>query len=156
MDWRSSDRSGFFYHARMTIDDIVRAVAEGALSEQERLGFLDLCEARAADDLLADRDRVRSHLGVIERGVEQGNVRASDLATPTADALIALLDRAPEWSFAERRVLAGAVEYFLRNDDVDADIASSHGLEDDARVVAAVAEAVGWYDLAEPLLALLP
>jgi hypothetical protein len=135
----------------MSLEDIVRAVAEGALSEEERLGFLDLCEARAAEDLLTDRDRVRSYLGVIEHGVEDGNVLELELAEPTAAALILLLDRAAEWSYAERRVLAGAVEYFLRNEDTDADFNSMHGFDDDARVVAAVAEALGHDELAQRL-----
>ena len=44
---------------RMSVDDIARAVAESALSVEERLGFLELCEARSVADLLADRERVR-------------------------------------------------------------------------------------------------
>lgn len=139
----------------MSVEDIVRAVAEGALSEEERLGFLDLCEARSVEDLLADRDRVRSYLGVIERGAEQGSALEVDVAGPTASSLIALLDHAAAWSFVERRLLAGAVEYFVRNEDSDADFASTHGLEDDARVVAAVAEALGRDDLADRLNRLL-
>jgi hypothetical protein len=132
----------------MSVDDIVRAVAESALSVEERLGFLDLCEARSADDLLADRTRVRSHLRVIEAAVESGSALEGDLAEPIATTLITLLDDANELSFVQRRVLAGAVEYFLQTDDTDADFGSDHGLADDARVVAAVCEALGRSDLA--------
>ncbi len=140
----------------MSRDDIARAVAESALSVEERLGFLDLCEARSADDLLADRARVRSHLGVIEKAVEEGNALDGDLAQPIADSLIALLDGAPRLSFVERRALAGAVEYFLRTDDNDSDFASDHGLEDDARVVIAVSDALGRHDLVTRLTVILP
>lgn len=140
----------------MSVDDIVRAVAESALSVEERLGFLELCEARSAPDLLDDRTRVWSHLGVIEKAIEEGNALEGDLARPLAETLISLLDSADEWSFAERRVLAGAVEYFLHTDDVDSDFASDHGLADDARVVVAVSDALGREDLVARLTTILP
>ena len=139
----------------MSIDDIARAVAESALSVEERLGFLDLCEARSVDELLADRQRVRSHQSVIQQGIESGAALEEDLAQPIADALVTLLDNASDWSFAERRVLAGAVEYFLRTDDTDGDFASDHGLADDARVVLAVSDALGRNDLTDGLVVLL-
>lgn len=142
------------YHCcLMSIDDVVRAVAESALSVEERLGFLDLCEGRAARDLLDDRDRVRSHVRVIETAVENGAILEDVRAERVATALIALLDDAAAYSFVQRRVLAGAVEYFIQTDDVDGDFASSHGLADDARVVAAVCEALGRPDLATALRA---
>ena len=140
----------------MSVDDIARAVAESALSVEERLGFLDLCEARSAEDLLADRDRVRSHLGVILKGVEDGSAMEAELARPIASALVSLLDDAEAWSFVERRVLAGAVEYFVRNDDTSSDFTSEHGLEDDARVVLAVSDALGRPDLVSSLTIILP
>ncbi|MDJ0952736.1 MAG: hypothetical protein QNJ81_03555 [Acidimicrobiia bacterium] len=140
----------------MSRDDIARAVAESALSVEERLGFLDLCEARSAAELLADRDRVRSHLGVIEKAVEEGRALDGELAHPIAESLIALLDGATHLSFVQRRALAGAVEYFLRTDDTDSDFASSHGLEDDARVVIAVSDALGRDDLVTRLTVILP
>ena len=140
----------------VSVADIARAVAESALSVEERLGFLDLCEARSADDLMADRDRVRSHLGVIEKAVEEGMALQADLAEPIAESLIALLDGADGLSFVERRALAGAVEYFLRSDDSDPDFSSTHGLEDDARVVIAVSDALGRDDLVSRLTVILP
>ncbi len=140
----------------MSREDIARAVAESALSVEERLGFLDLCEARSADELLADRDRVRSHLGVIAKAVEEGRALDGDLAHPVADTLIALLDDAPDLSFVQRRALAGAVEYFLRTDDTDSDFTSDHGLQDDARVVLAVSDALGRSDLVTRLTVILP
>lgn len=140
----------------MSVDDIVRAVAESALSVEERLGFLELCEARSVPDLLADRDRVWSHLGVIEKAIEEGNALQGDLARPIAEILVHLLETAAERTFVERRVLAGAVEYFLHNDDIDSDFASDHGLADDARVVRAVCDALGRDDLVTRLTITLP
>ena len=131
------------------MDDVVRAVAESALSVDERLGFLDLCEARSVDDLLADRDRVEGYRRTIEAAVENGTALEGELADRISGVLVTLLGSAEQWSFVQRRVLAGAVEYFLQTDDDDSDFASDHGLEDDARVVAAVCEALGRPDLAE-------
>lgn len=132
----------------MAVDDVVRAVAESALSVDERLGFLELCEARSVEELLADRARVEAHRRVIEAAVEDGTSLDGDLADRLAKVLVTLLGHADRWSFLERRVLAGAVEYFVQTDDGDRDFASNHGLEDDARVVAAVCEALGRPDLA--------
>ncbi len=132
---------------QMSVDDVVRAVAQSALSDEERLGFLELCEARAADDLLEDRTRVNAYRRVIETAVENGVALETELADHIADVLIALLDEAEKWSFVQRRVLAGAVEYFIRTDDINGDFASDHGLSDDARVVVAVCDALGRQDL---------
>ena len=132
----------------MSVDDVVRAVAESALSDEERLGFLELCEARTVADLRADRDRVRAHQRVIETAVENGTALETDLADRIADVLVALLDDADHFSFVQRRVLAGAVEYFIQTDDAAGDFASDHGLADDARVVIAVCDALGRQELA--------
>lgn len=135
----------------MSIDDVVRAVAEAALSDEERLGFLDLCEGRGVDELLADRDRVRAHQRVLETAVESGTLPENQLVGAISTALIALLGDAARYSFVQRRVLAGAVEYFIQADDIDGDYGSSHGLADDARVVVAVCEALGRPEVAVPL-----
>ncbi len=136
----------------MSADDIARAVAESALSVEERLGFLDLCEGRSVEDLLADRDRVKAHLQVINTAVANGSALEGELAEPIAATLVTLLDDAENLSFVQRRVLAGAVEYFLETDDTDEDFGSDHGLADDARVVAAVCDALGRDDLVEALV----
>ena len=133
----------------MAVEDVVRAVAESALSVDERLGFLELCEARPVEQLLADRERVEAHRRVIATAVESGAALEGELADRLADVLMTLLGNAASWSFVQRRILAGAVEYFIRTEDDDSDFASDHGLEDDARVVAAVCEALGRPDLAD-------
>jgi hypothetical protein len=135
----------------MAVEDVVRAVADSALSVDERIGFLELCEARSVEALLADRDRVEAHRRAIETAVESGTALEGELADRLAGVLLALLGNAAKWSFVERRVLAGAVEYFVQTEDDDGDFASDHGLEDDARVVVAVCEALGRPDLADLL-----
>ena len=88
--------------------------------------------------------------------MESGSALEGDLAQPIAEALVDLLGSAEERTFVERRVLAGAVEYFLRTDDTNADFGSDHGLEDDARVVIAVSDALGRSDLVSRLAVILP
>jgi len=127
-------------------------VADAALSVEERLGFLDLCEARSAEDLIGDRSRVRAHLRVMDRAVEQEAVPDGHLAERITDVLDTLLVDAPSLSFLERRLLAGAVEYFINSTGVDGDYRLAHDLSDDAKVVSAVAGALGRSDLADQLV----
>jgi len=132
----------------MNRDELIRRVAEAALSPEERLDFLGMCEARSAEELAADRPRVATHLGVMERGARDGaafDVARARLVAATIDALLA---SAAALSFEQRRLLAGAVEYFVTTDDVIDDYGVVHGLDDDARVVVAVCDALDRPELA--------
>lgn len=61
----------------------------------------------------------------------------------------ALLDT--EWDEESRRLVQGAVTYFLLEDDEEPDLDSVAGLDDDAEVFNAVARALGREDLVIPL-----
>jgi uncharacterized membrane protein YkvA (DUF1232 family) len=132
----------------MNRDELIRRVAEAALSPEERLDFLGMCEARSAEDLVADRRRVAGHLRAMERGADEGATFDLGRARLIAATLDALLKGAPSVSFEQRRLLAGAVEYFVTTDDLIDDYGNAHGLDDDARVVAAVCHALDRPDLA--------
>ena len=99
--------------------------------------------------------RVWSHLGVIEKAIEEGNA-LEGMPPPFAETLVSLLDSAAGRTFLEHRVLPGAVEYFLHNDDVDSDFASDHGLADHPRVVITICNALGRDDLVTRLAIILP
>ncbi len=132
----------------MDRDGLIRWVAEAALSPEERLDFLGMCEARSVEDLGADRRRVAGHLRAMEQGARDGvrfDVERARLVAATIDDL---LKSAHSLSFEQRRLLAGAVEYFVTTDDVIDDYGVVHGLDDDARVVAAVCHALDRPDLA--------
>jgi len=132
----------------MDRDGLIRWVAEAALSPEERLDFLGMCEARSVEDLAADRRRVAGHLRAMEQGARDGVPLDVERARLVAATIDDLLKSAHSLSFEQRRLLAGAVEYFVTTDDVIDDYGVVHGLDDDARVVAAVCHALDRPDLA--------
>lgn len=123
------------------------AVAESTLSPLERVRFLNLCEARSAAELAADADRVEAHVSLLQAANTVYEMVDFELAEAVGQALLALIAEAPRFSFEERRLLCGAIEYFVMTGDVDNDMASPLGLVDDARVVNATAMALGHQEL---------
>ncbi|NND04701.1 MAG: hypothetical protein HKN91_18165 [Acidimicrobiia bacterium] len=136
----------------MNVKDLATAVAESSLSPLERVRFLNLCEARSVDMLAEDVDRVEGHLSLLEAAAAVNNLVDADLAQSVAGTLLALLADRNRLSFEERRLLAGAVEYFVMTGDSDNDMASPVGLVDDAKVTNATAEALGRPDLVIPVV----
>jgi len=128
--------------------DPARAVAESVLPEDERLRFLELCRARPAEQLRADAARVEAHLRVIELGARTSPVLNLELAQSIAGALISLIANADHYTFQERRLLSGAIEYFVAKGDLTDDYAEPSGLDDDARVTRAVCRFLDRADLA--------
>jgi hypothetical protein len=123
--------------------DLSALVATSVLPEAERLHFLDLCRGMPADELLAQRARILDHLNVIDVGARTDGSLDSALAQRIGGALLALVDDANDWTFEQRRLLAGAIEYFVAVDDTVDDYRVLGGLEDDARVISAVCRALG-------------
>lgn len=136
----------------MDVKDLATAVAESSLSPLERVRFLNLCEARSVEMLEADRDRVEGHLSLMEAAFSVNNLVDVDLARAVAAALLSLLADPKSLAFEERRLLAGAVEYFVLTGDNDNDLASPVGMVDDARVTNATAMALGRPDLVIPIV----
>lgn len=135
----------------MDVKDLATAVAESTLSPLERVRFLNLCEARSAEMLAEDVDRVEGHLSLMQAAFAINNLIDVDLAEAVAMTLKALLADRDRLSFEERRLLAGAVEYFVLTGDNDNDMSSPVGLVDDAKVTNATAEALGRPDLVIPV-----
>lgn len=135
------------YHTLMNVRDLATAVAESALSPFERVRFLNLCEARSVERLAEDRDRVDGHLSLVQAAQTINVAVDIVLAEKIANSLLGLLDDRKSLGFEERRLLAGAVEYFVLSTDNDNDLDSPVGLLDDARVTNAAAAALGRPDL---------
>lgn len=129
--------------------DPAQAVAESVLPEDERLRFLELCRARPASQLHEDAARVEAHLRVIEVGARTSPILNVELARSIAGALTALISDADNYTFQERRLLSGAIEYFVAKGDFADDYDEPSGLEDDARVTRAVCRFLDRADLAE-------
>jgi hypothetical protein len=135
----------------MDVQDLATAVAESTLSALERVRFLNLCEARSVEMLAEDVDRVEGHLSLMQAAYAVNNLVDADLAEAVAMSLLGLLADRDRLSFEERRLLAGAVEYFVLTGDNDNDMASPVGMVDDAKVTNATAEALGRPDLVIPV-----
>lgn len=135
----------------MDVKDLATAVAESTLSALERVRFLNLCEPRSADALAADRDRVEGHLSLMRAAHAINSLVDVELAEGVAGSLMAMLEMADGLAYEERRLLAGAVEYYVLTGDNDDDLASPVGMVDDARVTNATAEALGRSDLVVPV-----
>lgn len=131
----------------MNVKDLATAVAESSLSPLERVRFLNLCEARSPQMLAEDVDRVEGHLSLMQAAFAINNLVDVALGEAVATTLLALLADRNRLSFEERRLLAGAIEYFVLTGDTDNDLASPVGLVDDAKVTNATAEALGRPDL---------
>jgi hypothetical protein len=126
--------------------DLLRTTAE-ALSQADRNRFLALCEARDAAALRADATRIRTHLGSIERFAAEDTLVDVMLARNITAALLELILVAADLTFEQRRLLAGAIEYFVATGDAVDDYRGLSGLEDDARIIRAVCTALGRHEL---------
>jgi hypothetical protein len=127
--------------------ELLRLTAE-ALSENDRDRFLGLCEARDPQTLRSDATRIRSHLGTIELYGAEDSLVDIALARSIAASLLELVLVADRLDFEERRLLAGAIEYFVQTGDAANDYRGLLGLDDDARITKAVCRALGRPDLA--------
>lgn len=136
----------------MNLKDLATAVAESSLSPLERVRFLNLCEARSADRLGDDIDRVEGHLSLLEAAFALNSMVDVELGRSIAQVLIELLEDRNRLAFEERRLLAGAVEYFVLTGDSDDDLRSPVGMVDDAKVTNATAAALGRADLTIPIV----
>ena len=106
--------------------------------------------------LLGDSDIDHATLAsLLTAHVADINARAATDSAPTLGQALAvanqcrqLLEEAQRQNDAGvRRLVWAAVHYFIRNEDGDHDLASPHGLDDDAAVCNAVALAIGRKDL---------
>ena len=100
-------------YAASVDSELLRTAAE-ALSDDDRGRFLDLCEAREPETLRADASRIRAHLNVIELMAAEDPLVDVMLARHVVATLLELIVVVGELSFEQRRLLAGAIEYFLQ------------------------------------------
>lgn len=128
-------------------EDLSRAIGEADLPPDERLRFLELCSSRSAADLVADAARIEGYLYRLGRAAADDPTIDHERAAAIAAALLVLVADAAGFGFYERRLLAGAVDYFVLREDGSDDVVHLRGLDDDARVVRAVCRALGREEL---------
>lgn len=91
--------------------------------------------------------KVKSHLQLLEDAAEDDEFVEIDLGRAVAGVLHQLIAGIDGLAENDQQLLAAAVEYFALAGDVDDDVRSPIGLEDDVRVVNAVAAVLGRDDL---------
>lgn len=122
-------------------------VLEGILHPGEVDRFVAGALETSAGELADLSQRVRSHLAAIEAVAARRAVVDVDTAREVAAALDALLGIGDRLSAPQRALVRGAAEYFIQDDDELSDTHDIVGFDDDARIVSAVADALGRNDL---------
>ena len=105
----------------------------------------------SADDLLALGDLIDGHVARVKDAAETLDFVDVDLAQKIRLVLHALASDGGQYTARERALLAGAVAYFVEHNDVNNDLGSPTGLEDDALVLNAVCRYLGRSDLQVPI-----
>lgn len=123
------------------VDDLARVLT--SKEYQQLLGLMGCGTATAS----AMGDKVESHVALLQDAAADDEFVEIDLGRAVADVLRQLIADIDGLSEEERQLLAAAVEYFVLAGDVDDDVRSPIGLEDDVRVVNAVAAVLGRDDL---------
>lgn len=118
---------------------------EGALSPKEYQQLVGLIDGVAAATTM--HEKVDSHLRFLEDAAEDDEFVEVDLGRAVAGVLHQLIASVDGLGKEEQQLVAAAVEYFVLAGDVDDDLRSPIGLEDDVRVVNVVATALGRDDL---------
>ena len=104
-----------------------------------------------AADLTAMSETIDAHVLKVTEIAEQRDFVDLGLASKLATVLRELLLQSDQYTGRERALLAGAIRYFADNDDVNSDLASPTGFEDDAEILNAVAVYLGRGELVIPL-----
>ena len=116
-----------------------------SLRERRRLRELVVASIPTPTDL---RLAVDSHLRAALVAARSNEFVDTALARALASALGEMIDAFSALDGDDQQLVAAAVAYFADADDAAHDFASPIGFEDDARVVNAVARALGRGDLA--------
>jgi hypothetical protein len=124
-------------HARLDL------VLDGLLHPGEVDRFVSLSVATEPGEFAALRERVGVHLAAVEqRHLADAGVDV-EVARRVAAVLELLLDEPEAFDARGRALVRGAAEYFVLDDDDDADSAPGVGFDDDARVLNAALVGLG-------------
>ena len=108
--------------------------------------FRQLCREIPVDQVDAVRAEVERCIGTLrERAPERPNLNLP-LAEEIAARCFVLLDRFPDYDVEKRKLVMGAVSYFVVDGDGAEDDSFATGFDDDARVMNYVLQQVGIED----------
>lgn len=99
------------------------------------------------DELLRLARRIETHLDRIEEAGLRNEFVQTELASSIVRSLDKLIDEVASLDADQRAAVRGCIEYFIQTADIDDDVMSPIGLEDDARVFNRMCEEIGRLDL---------
>lgn len=109
--------------------------------------FLPLCEEVTEEQLIELSSQITTHLQKVKEALQHNEFIDLSLATQIATVLIQLLKEISKYPNTKRGLITGAVRYFTRGQDVQADFTSILGFDDDAAVLNYVLTEIGRSDL---------
>lgn len=109
--------------------------------------FEELCEDASVADINRLRRRVRSHVSTIDEAALTKPDLPVALADALAEKLNGLADLAPELDAEGRRLVRGAMMYFVLTTDDEDDLGGPNGLDDDVYVLNRVCDDLGRFEL---------
>lgn len=110
---------------------------------QQLIGFIG--DSVAAASVMAEK--VDSHTRFLQDAADDDEFVEMDLGRAVAGVLHQLIAGVDVLAEEEQQLVAAVVDYFVLTSDVDDDVRSPIGLEDDVRVVNAVVTVLGRDDL---------
>jgi len=109
--------------------------------------FEEMCEALPREEAWALAPAVRDHARAVRSAQKANEFLDADTAEQIASALIAILMDYDSFKDDHKRLIIGAIRYFVTSQDAEADLTSILGFEDDALVLNYVLEIIGREDL---------
>lgn len=109
--------------------------------------FAPLCCVLLPDQLESVKREISAHVEMVRQTLHQNEFIDIALAEQIAGRLNQLLDHYSMVSEPHQSLIVGAARYFVKNQDVESDLASLLGFDDDVQVLNHVLEMIGRKDL---------
>jgi uncharacterized membrane protein YkvA (DUF1232 family) len=108
--------------------------------------FTPLCTEVPVTDIERLRRDVNAHLQVVRQALTANEFLDWSTAQRIAEVVLRLLDEYGQHTDNQRALIVGATRYFVRDQDVEPDLASLLGFDDDVIVLNHVLDSIGRSD----------
>jgi len=108
--------------------------------------FTPLCTEVPVTDIERLRREVAAHLQIIRQALTVNEFLDWPTAQRIAEVVLRLLDEYDQHLDGQRALIVGATRYFVRDHDVEPDLASLLGFDDDVIVLNHVLDSIGHSD----------
>ena len=109
--------------------------------------FRQYCEDIPQEQISELKNKVTYHLELVRAELQPNEFIDIDLAEQIAQRIFQLLDQYATCPENKRRLIVGTARYFIQKQDVQADLTSIIGFDDDAAVLNYVLTELGKQDL---------